>query len=306
MTREGRKFRTYDPCAGYAKRGIAPFLSILCNNVRITGTDTESAPPFFIIRTLVERGGVAYWRGAGIWAAYREEGPLKRNGLPSRVRLIGELGKVSEPFDIQDGKEADVCVIPANAYFFPPWLSILEKVDTLQWTGDAMRQNVDALKQCMAIVYDDPLLKADVERAERQRIAGASTVSFLRNTGRTVETVNFSPNAQSHVAEFLALWTQTMEELDELTGRIRIGEKQERRTDDEIEAIEQGAGASVNTLVETFNRYAEWYGINASAEWALKSAYKARKAQDEESIDSARNQSESGQKISEEGDNGNA
>ena len=70
----------------------------------------------------------------------------------------------------------------------------------------------------------------------------------------------------------LELWKNTVEETDELTGKTTIGDKQERRTDDEIGAIEQSSVASVRGLVNTFNAYAEWYRVDARASVTVLSA----------------------------------
>ena len=125
-TRTGRQCFV-DPCLSkYAETGHnAPFLSILINNIQIFGSDTEDTPPHFISKTLVMNGGIAFLRRYKKWAAFRSVAPADYAGIPKKIRLVGDLGRLSAPMDV-DGK--DVCVISANAFFCPPAYDVLRRV----------------------------------------------------------------------------------------------------------------------------------------------------------------------------------
>lgn len=292
-TRQGRKI---DPCKDMeGSFAIAPFLNILCNNVQIYGTDTENAPPLFIIKTLVERGGVAYLRSAREWFAYTTAKRRRRTGFPSAVRLIGDNGRVSEPFDVHE-RDGDIVIFPANAYFFPPVYEVQRQVDALAAVSSALGQNLDALRQSTAIIYDDPDLTQEIEAAERARLSGAQTVKIKKNSGRTVDIQTFSPQARSNIPDFLALWTETLEELDALTGRATVGEKNERRISEEISVIEDSACSSIDVIIDTFNRFAEWYGVDAHAVRGSEIRREAKTSEDEETPAEDENEPQKGSK----------
>ena len=244
---------------------LAAPLSTLANNVQIYGEDTESASPQFIIKTLIVRGAVVYDRVSGEWFAFDRTGEMLRDGFPSYISLIGHMGMRSSPIRYT-GRDGDLCIIPANAFFDPPILEIARKVNVLNFVSNALEQNVNALKQATAIMYTDPALDSQIERAEQDRLNGKSTVHIQTKVGDDVQIVPFGANAQSHITEFMNVWVQTLEELDACTGRVKVGEKTERRTDDEIAVIENSSCSSIDTIIDTFNRYAAWYGLRARAE----------------------------------------
>lgn len=262
-TRTGRQ-GFVDPCLSkYAETGHnAPFLSILINNIQIFGSDTEDTPPHFISKTLVMNGGVAFLRKDKKWAAFRSVAPANYAGIPKKIRLVGDLGRLSAPMYV-DGK--DVCVIPANAFFCPPAYDVLRRVEMLDMISGAVGQNIDALRQCTAIFYDDDTLKSAITDAENKRLKGARTVSIQKTPGAQVDIKNFTPDAKSYIIDFMEVWKQTLEELDAITGRATIGEKNERRITEEVSVIEDAASTSIDVIIDTFNEYAEFYEIEAIA-----------------------------------------
>ena len=262
-TRTGRQC-FIDPCLSkYAETGHnAPFLSILINNIQIFGSDTEDTPPHFISKTLVMNGGIAFLRKDKKWAAFRSVAPADYAGIPKKIRLVGDLGKLSAPMYV-DVK--DVCVIPANAFFCPPAYDVLRRVEMLNMISGAVGQNIDALRQCTAILYDDQTMKSNIEDAENKRLKGTRTVSIQKTTGAQLEIKNFTPDAKSYIMDFMEVWKQTLEELDAVTGRATIGEKNERRITEEVSVIEDAASTSIDVIIDTFNEYAGFYEIDAMA-----------------------------------------
>lgn len=262
-TRTGRQ-GFVDPCLSkYAETGHnAPFLSILINNIQVFGSDTDETPPHFISKTLVMTGGIAFLRDSKKWAAFRSVAHANYAGIPKKIRLVGDLDRLSAPMDV-DG--ARVCIIPANAFFFPPALDVVRRVETLDMIAGAVGQNIDALRQCTAITYDDESLKGRIEEAEKKRLNGSRTVSIQKSPGASMEIKNFTPDTKSYIMDFMEVWKQTLEELDAVTGRATIGEKNERRITEEVSVIEDAASTAIDVVIDTFNEYAEFYDIKAIA-----------------------------------------
>lgn len=262
MTRQGR--RAIDPCiVPPAERGggeVAALLSIFADNIQIFGADTETTPPTFISRVLIERGGVAFLRDVREWAKFNSVGERDRFGLPKRISLVGDRGQLSAPVAV-DGDR--VCVIPAAPFFNVPAQTVARRVDTLGFISQAIAQNVEALRQIACVKYTNPAMAADVEKAERDRVAGKATTKIYTPMGDDVNVINFSPNAQSHIADLLALYVQTLQELDAAIGRTTVGEKQERRISEEMTVIENSACSAIDVTIDTFNRFCAFYKIDA-------------------------------------------
>ena len=266
MTRNGRRW--IDPCTREALDGVkggeaAALLSILINNIQIFGRAAESAPPTFIAKTLVMRGAVAYDAVSGEWFAFNAVGETDRAGLPLRVKLILDgRGRMSPTMDVErDGLR----IFPATPMFSAPAWEVIRRVDTLAYIQNAIGQNVDALRQIAAIVYNDQTLTASIQKAEADRAAGKSTTSVYAPMGSEVKLLNFSPDAKSNIPDLMEVYTQTIEELDAATGRATLGEKNERRITDEVTVIENAASSTIDVVIDTFNRYAKWYGVDAMA-----------------------------------------
>lgn len=283
MTREGRRW--IDPCTREALAGVkggegAALLSILINNIQIFGRDADSAPPTFIAKTLVLRGAVAYDTVSGEWFAFNAVGETTREGLPLRVKLILDgRGRMSPTMDVErDGLR----IFPATPMFSAPAWEVIRRVDTLAYIQNAIGQNVDALRQIAAVVYNDKTLTASIQKAEADRAAGKSTTSVYAPMGTEVKLLNFSPDAKSNIPDLMAVYTQTLEELDAATGRATLGEKNERRITDEVTVIENAASSTIDVVIDTFNRYAKWYGVDAMAARGREVRRKAAPAQETE------------------------
>lgn len=265
MTRAGRR---RDPYEGYdtASPG-ALYLSRLVASIAISGEDVKSAPPYFIAKTLVANGMCVYIPASGEWAEGYPVGRMDRYGFPTGVRVRTERGISSPILRVSQ----DALVFPANALCAPIVPDIRAREDMLNFLAVAIRSNVDATKAGTLIRYSDPTMKAQVEQAVRDVKNGAPVVSLQSAFADDVTIEQLLPSSPSIVQDLLAAWVNTTEELDALTGLIRIGEKEERRTREEIEGLELAAeGTAVGVIIDTFNAYAEWYGVDAVARYAAQ------------------------------------
>lgn len=265
MTRAGRR---KDPCEGdYTARPGALCLSRLIASIAILGEDAKSAPPYFIARTLVETGMCVYIPASKEWAEGAPVGRMNRYDLPTGVRVRTERGIPSPVLRVPH----DALVFPANALCAPIVPDIRAREDMLNFLAIALRSNVDATKAGTLIRYSDPTMKAQVEQAVRDVKNGAPVVSLQSSFADDVTIEQLLPSSPSIVQDLLAAWVNTTEELDALTGLVRIGEKEERRTREEIEGLELAAeGTAVGVIIDTFNAYAEWYGVDARARYAAR------------------------------------
>ena len=264
-TRRGRKFN--DPCGNinfYVEGdNISPFVAIMVNNISITGEAITNTPPNFIARTLCRYGGIAYLRAVNEWVRYIPVGKLDRYGYPKYIKVYGDEGRLSEPLEVD---KTNVCVFGANSEFYPPAEEIRRRVETLEAVGVNLAQNLESLKSCTAIVYDDKDLETDISRAEEMRKAGAATVKIFRTAGQNLSIEKFGTDTQSHLQDYLAVYKQTIEEIDQLNGVASLGEKNERRINEEVAIIENAASATIDTVINSINMYAKFYNVDIKAE----------------------------------------
>lgn len=266
MTRAGRRRDLYD--GDTAARPSALYTSRLVASIAISGADTESAPPYFIAKTLVENGMCVYIPASGEWAEGYPVGRMDRYEFPTGVRVRTERGISSRVLRVPQ----DAFVFPANALRAPIVPDIRAREDMLNFLAVALRSNVDATKAGTLIRYSDPTMKAQVEQAVRDVKNGAPVVSLQSSFADDVTIEQLLPASPSIVPDLLSAWVNTTEELDALTGLVRIGEKEERRTREEIEGLELAAeGTAVGIIIDTFNAYAKWYGVDAVARYAAQS-----------------------------------
>lgn len=260
MTRNAR--RIADPCvADFDGRGglFPAYLSIFCDNVQIDGAAVSDTPPGFIVRTLAVRGGIVYSKSLNEWSAFVPDSPRNRFGFPKTVRLVGDGGRLSGSVELGD----DFVLFPANATFSPVSWQIARYCDTLDFISNAIFQNVDAIKQCALVTYTDESMRGQLENANRRRLKGESFATVYAAPGTEVKVENLTPNgAKSFLPDFMNLWSQTRQELDEITGRATVNEKNERRINAEMTLIENAASATIDTLINTGNEYAKMYGVD--------------------------------------------
>ena len=266
MTREGRKF--IDPCARLldiepgGEDGLAPSLSILVNNVQVGGRATADTPPNFIVKTLVEEGGICYIRPANKWVPFSVIGKKEYNYLPVKIRLKDAMGGAGREI-IADGE--DYCIFPANAYFYPLKKAIKARVNTIDFAANALKQNINSMKSCKAITYNDKDLTAQIKRANSARLAGRSTVELCVGMGQEISLIDFGGGADSHILEYMEIIKDTREELDQITGRATLGEKTERRINEEVSVIENAAATYIDVMINNINKFAEYYNVNIYA-----------------------------------------
>lgn len=266
-TRNSRK--TFDPCllpwffAGVGGgQTTTPYLSILVNNVKIEGKATDGTPPQFIAKAMAVNGGVAYLVDVNEWAEYTPVGKNDRYGFPKKIKLKGDGGYLSDTIDVDD----NIHIYPANAEFYAPVNEIIAISEELAELKKNIYQNYDALKQATVIEYDDPDISKDVELAEKQRLAGASTVKLQRKMGTDgVELKQFMPNAQCYIAEYTAREEILYQRLDNVTGVAKLGEKGERRISGEIDLAMSSASSIIDMIISSINAYAKYYGDDVHA-----------------------------------------
>lgn len=257
MTREGRKF--IDPCDDTDRQigGLPPYLSMLVNNIDLDGAAIKKTPPDFIVYALAMNGGIAYSPELNEWAEFVQSGTSDRYGMPRTVRLIGDGGDVAREISVADAR---VHIYPANAEFIPPIKQINRLLARLNEVEINIQQNMVVMRQATAIIVEDDSLDKELKKADKDRRSGATQVILHKRTGATLELANFSPNCQNYLPTYLEYERELLRRLDNATGVIQVDEKNERRIQSEISAIEEGASAQIDLIISSINRYAKYYG----------------------------------------------
>lgn len=263
-TRCGRKWRTAEQWGAYD----VPYLSILVNNIELSGRAVETIDPFFPVYIMAVTGGAAYVPETNTWAEFTPFGRLLRTGMPRFVRLRGDL-TWSEPIEVGD----TVHIYPANPEFMPPVFAINARTDMLAAADASIRQNLDSLREMGVAVTDDSRATTQIQQLNNIRRAGGAFGIF--QTDKTSDMLKESPfqvirfgveGVQNNIESYLKLREAYRQELSEIVGIAQLGEKPERRVNGEIDLAIDNSGAIIDLIIASINRYAKYYGDDVHAE----------------------------------------
>lgn len=268
MTRYGRKNRYIE---FEAESPVLPrvqiFVSVLVNNIKLTGGALANVPPDFIVKTLTEKGSICYAKEANTWADFVEQGKRDRFGFPKFVKLIGEDCTLSKPFAV--GKE--FLIFPANATMTPPVFDIARYCQTIQEIDTNIFQNLDNLREMSVVHVFDDALDSEIQKIENKRRRGEThAVLHERKDGYETKIESFSPNAQNHLNDYINARDYFEKELFDLVGIVKLDGKNETRIIDEVEQIKAEANTIIDLMIDNINKYADYYNIDIHAERGVK------------------------------------
>ncbi len=266
-TRAGREF--CDPCGKDTERATAPYLSMLVNNIEVEGKATENTPPQYIIYVLASQGNIAYIPETNDWAEFVSADRNNRFYLPRRVRLKGDSGEYSDAIAVDPlplSQSYGIKIIPANVERYAPQKRIRDLLKELDEVKINIRQNLRELRSLAAVVVSDDTLDKELTEANTKREQGAtSVVLHKRNATTELEVINFSPNAVSHLTEYLEREEKIYERIDNTIGVTRLADRQERAITSEVEVSRDNSAAIIDMLINSINKYGKYYGIDIHA-----------------------------------------
>lgn len=264
-TRSGRKF--IDPCwekaVGVGNGDSVPYLSMLCNNIVLTGSAIIDTEPNYIQYIMSTNGGIVYLRPVNQWAEFKQVGKSSRTYMPKRIRVKGENGWMEMDVD-----GVDVCVFPSNAQFIPPVDLIDEKVFMLSQVEKNILQNLDNLREMSIVETSDSELSQSLIKLDEDRRNGATHGILVTKDkiNRVGEVKSLTANATNNLETYINLKMDYRQELYEIVGVAKMVEKGERRINGEVDLAHDSASAFIDLIIESINKYAEFYSVDIHAE----------------------------------------
>ena len=259
------------------------------NSVQIENLPAD-LPKRYLLRVLLEKGGIAYDKETGLFLPFVYSG-IDVYGLPKSYNLIGFNG-------LTLWREADeVVILRANDENYAPINYIEQQCNALVDFDMAIFQNLEAIKTMTIIEVQDRATLLSMANLAEARQIGASLVVVNKsaNLGNTL-------NASNTGAQYLIdkLMQDREKILNETLMHIGIStantEKAERVQSIEVTASQGRALEHIKTLIDTFNHDAEVGGlsIRLSANTALMEEHVAEMKQLESEDNKAENNEKDG------------
>lgn len=257
----------------------APYLSILTNNIELTGQACENTEPItFIIKTLIEKGGICYSRPDNTWYEFYVEGERGRTGLPKKIRLVLDKAPYrTRVVDLTNPLFAENFVIfAANPYYYPIAAKVCELVAGIETTEENISQNLTNLRQLTLTVTRGNALAPQLNAIDKIRMAGGVSASIqlpmkkpnepTRDISEELQLMPFGAEVESHITEYIELRKTLQEELYKVIGLSSLGDgEQERRIQSEVNLQENGSYAYLDVLIDSINHTAMLKNVDICA-----------------------------------------
>ncbi len=231
------------------------FRALFHNSVIVENLPND-LPKRYLLRTLLNKGGIAYDKQTGLYLPFVYSG-IDAYGEPTAYNLIGMNGLTLWR------KVDEVVILRANDVMFPTMNYIDVQIDKLVEFDMTIFQNLDAVKTMtiMEVKDRDTLLTLGNVAETRQIGATLAVVNSSANLGETL-------NASSTGAQYLVdkLLQDREKVLNETYQHLGIStsntDKAERVQSIEVTASQGKAIEHISTLIDTFNHDAEIGGLS--------------------------------------------
>lgn len=234
------------------------FAVLFHNSVKVL--NAGDLPKRYLLRVLLEQGGIAYDKETGLYLRY-VRGGIDVYGLPEWYNLIGYNG-----FTVWR-KADEVVILRANDLKYPLQEYLEQQIAKIVDFDMAIEQNLEAIKtMTVAEVQDQNTMLSMANEMDSRRIG--ATVVFQNKSSMLGNNVK----VQSTGAEYLVdkLLEARKEILNETMQALGISvantDKRERVQSSEIEASLGYGKDCIQTLIDTFNYDAEQGGLEIRLE----------------------------------------
>lgn len=266
MTREGRQLRRawldFDTAASNYER---LFAALFQSAIALDGIDEyidkeiDGMGVSWVLRNLYITGGVALHKRLKLWLPYWADGRVNVCGEPKAVTLWGKDGT---NFTVSRNEVALFNAFPSGLVL-APFMS--KRAALIADFDNAIKQNLDGIKEASAIITDDKTLADSVRAADKARRDGASIITLNRDEAALSDLTVFKTGAAYHCTELINDRRSLYIDCMHIVGVRTPLEKTERLITDEQFAQNAEADAYIATVVKYFNEQAERQGIAINA-----------------------------------------
>jgi hypothetical protein len=232
---------------------LEEFISLIHNAITIENLPL-TVPEDYVLRVLLRDGKIAVYNE--MWLHCAAAGTLTLYGKPTKWVLRGENNAA---FNVQAG---DVAIIKANDAESSMYQYLETMSGLIASAKVAMIQNIKASQRAKLLSCDTKEESKSLERALEKIDRGETAIVFRSGMQQAFQVEEIR-------IEYLAdRYSQIAKELrDEVLTRVGIlsanTNKRERVQSAEVYASVGEAYDSIKVLIDTFNRDAEKYGIEA-------------------------------------------
>lgn len=264
MTRNGRKIpRSWFRFDKAANTYETLFAALFQTTTKITGLKEftakyggEAVDETYILKMLYTRGGIAFDKSTGLWLPFWGTGRLDWYGRYNNYRLYGANGNSF------NAKKDNVFIFLANPNGSPILANaIRDKSHLIQDLDLAIQQNLDTIKECTLITYDDRIAVEAIEQADKARRDGQSVTFLPRKFGQIGDIQSIQTGGTYYVDKLQAARRIEIEDCLHLVGVKTPQEKAERLITSEVNTQNAEAGAYIGIMHNVFNAACERYGI---------------------------------------------
>lgn len=229
------------------------FAVLFHNSVKVL--NANDLPKRYLLRVLLEHGGIAYDKQTGLYLRYVRSG-IDVYGLPKNYNLIGYNG-----FTVWR-KADEVVILRANDLKYPLQSYLDQQIEKIVDFDMAIEQNLEAIKtMTVAEVQDQNTLLSMANEIDSRRIG--ATVIFQNKSAMIGNEIKVqSTGAQYLVDKLLEARKEILNETLQAIGiSVANTDKRERVQSSEIEASLGYGKDCIQTLIDTFNYDAEQGGL---------------------------------------------
>lgn len=236
------------------------FVMLFHNSVNVKGVDESDLPKRYLLKMLLEKGGIAYSKKTGLYLPYNSIG-INVYGLPTSYELVGANGYILRC------KPEECVILRANDNKVGIINYIENQINKIVDYDMAIEQNLEAIKTMTLVECEDQATLLSLVNLTEARRIGASVAFINRNAN-----IDSSVKVQSTGAVYLVdkLLEARQKLLNEALNRVGVSsantEKRERVQGFEVQAADAFTKDCINILVDTFNHDAEVGGLSIRLE----------------------------------------
>ena len=237
----------------YADNYRNRFAVLFHNSVSVL--NAGDLPKRYLLRVLLEHGGIAYDKETGLYLRY-VRGGIDVYGLPEWYNLIGYNG-----FTVWR-KADEVVILRANDLKYPLQEYLDQQIEKIVDFDMAIEQNLEAIKtMTVAEVQDQNTMLSMANEMDSRRIG--ATVVFQNKSAMVGNEVKVqSTGAQYLVDKLLEARKEILNETLQAIGiSVANTDKRERVQTSEVEASQGYGKDCIQALIDTFNYDAEQGGL---------------------------------------------
>lgn len=251
MTREGRQYRAYADFNTEANNYFSLFASLFQSAIGFEGVSEnarrEGVTDDFLASLLFDYGALFYYKPYDTYMTGTGNGVPNLYGVYPEYRLIGKNG-------VEIAAERnEVEIYRANPEEFPYERFFLLRAAQLADIDNAIKQNLDAVKQMSIIYSSSPQLSRQLREADNARRKGESIKIISKAQNDFGELSVLKTGGDYLVTDMLIDRRRIYEDTLHLCGVRTPQEKAERLISAEIGAQNEETDSYIGTLITTVN-----------------------------------------------------